>query len=118
MSIETVRERLHEYISFADDKKVEAIYIMVEDEIIDHMNLWENADFLKELKNRLDDFESGKTQGISWEEVKHNARLAANEKPSIEDKMALMQQAQNDPLFLADLKEITDDFDFINSEHI
>ena len=74
MSTETIRERLHEYIRFADDKKVEAIYTMVENEITEELDLWEDKAFLNELKDRLDEYESGKVTGSSWEEVKQKAR--------------------------------------------
>lgn len=74
MSTETIRERLHEYIRFADDKKVEAIYTMVENEIIEELDLWEDKAFLNELKDRLDEYESGKATGSSWEEVKQKVR--------------------------------------------
>ncbi len=33
MTIAAIREKLHEYINVAEDKKVKAIYTMVEDEI-------------------------------------------------------------------------------------
>ena len=74
MSTETIRERLHEYIRFADDKKVEAIYTMVESEIQEELDLWEDSAFLNELKDRLDEYESEKVIGSSWEEVKQKAR--------------------------------------------
>jgi hypothetical protein len=74
MTTETIRERLHEYIRFADDKKVNAIYTMVEDEIVEELDLWEDKDFLNELKERLDDIESGNDVGLSWDEVKIKAR--------------------------------------------
>jgi hypothetical protein len=41
---------------------------------------WEDEDFLKELKSRIDDFESGKDEGIPWEEVKIKARSRYNDK--------------------------------------
>ena len=74
MGIETIRERLHEYIRFADDKKVTAIYTMVESEIQDELNLWTDADFLKEMKNRVDDYEIGKEEAVSFEEFKQRIR--------------------------------------------
>ena len=70
MSTATIRERLFEYIRFADDKKVQAIYTMVEDEITQEMNLWEDKDFLAELESRIKSFESGEDKGSTWEEVK------------------------------------------------
>ena len=54
METEVIRERLQEYIRFADDKKVAAIYTMVESEIQDELDLWEDQDFLNEMKNRVD----------------------------------------------------------------
>ncbi|WPV00263.1 addiction module protein [Mucilaginibacter sp. cycad4] len=74
METEVIRERLQEYIRFADDKKVAAIYTMVENEIQDELDLWEDQDFLNEMKSRVDDYESGRVAGIPWEQVKKNAR--------------------------------------------
>ncbi|SEP21886.1 addiction module protein [Mucilaginibacter sp. AW1-7] len=74
METEVIRERLQEYIRFAEDKKVRAIYTMVESEIKMDIDLWEDEDFLNEINARVDDYESGKVQGISWEEVKKRAR--------------------------------------------
>lgn len=74
MGTAEIRERLHEYIRFADDKKVAAIYTMVESEIQEELNLWEDADFLNEMKSRMDDYESGKDPGVSWEDVQQNLK--------------------------------------------
>ena len=63
MSTATIRERLFEYIRFADDKKVQAIYTMVEDEINQEMNLWDDKEFLAELESRINSFESGEDKG-------------------------------------------------------
>ena len=38
------------------------------------ISLWEDEDFLNEMKSRMDDYESGKDVGISWEEVKQHLR--------------------------------------------
>lgn len=74
MSIATIRERLYEYIRFADEKKVKAIYTMVEDEITEELNLWEDKVFLKELERRLSEYESGQIKGSAWGEVKNKAQ--------------------------------------------
>jgi len=68
MSTETIRERLHEYIRFADDKKVTAIYTMVESEIEEELDLWEDKDFLNELNDRLKEYENGNATTLSLEE--------------------------------------------------
>jgi hypothetical protein len=74
MTTEAIRERLTDYIRIADDKKVKAIYTMVEDEIVEGLDLWNDPDFLNEIKSRVDDFESGEIEHPTWEEVKLEAR--------------------------------------------
>ena len=66
MTTATIRQKLHEYINIADDKKVKAIYTMVEDEIIDRLELWEDQAYLKELDKRVSELESGKTKGVAF----------------------------------------------------
>lgn len=75
MAATTLRDRLYDYIRYADDKKVKAIYTMVEEEINEQINLWEDKDFLAEIDMRLDGYESGKVKTSSWEEVKQKAKL-------------------------------------------
>lgn len=70
MTTNQIRERLQEYIRFADDKKVEAIYTMVENEINEELDLWNDRAFLSELDKRLSDFENNKVESSSWESVK------------------------------------------------
>lgn len=70
MTTATIRERLQDYIRYADDKKVKAIYTMVEDEIIEKNDLWEDEAFVNEMNRRLEELESGKVKGVSWEELK------------------------------------------------
>jgi putative addiction module component (TIGR02574 family) len=74
MTITAIRKKLHEMVNTADDKQVESIYSIFEDQIAEKYNHWEDEDFLKELKSRLDDIENGNDEGLSWEEVKMKAR--------------------------------------------
>ena len=76
MATTAIRVRLYDYIRYAGEKKVKAIYTMVEDEINEQINLWEDKDFLKELDMRLDEYESGNVKTSTWEEVKQKAKLA------------------------------------------
>ncbi len=78
MTIAAIREKLHDYINIADDKKVEAIYIMVEDELAEKTGPGE----------------------------------------VIIKKANVMKQAASDPLFLADLREIQDDFAHLDNANI
>lgn len=70
MTTAAIREKLHEYINIADDKKVEAIYTMVEDEIINTIDIWEDDNFLNELDRRMEELKSGKVKAVTLEEFK------------------------------------------------
>lgn len=74
MTTAALREKLHDFINTVDDKKVETIYSIFEDQIAEKYDHWEDEDFLKEIKSRIDDFESGNDKGLSWDEVKIKAR--------------------------------------------
>ena len=70
MKAVTVREKLYDYIRFADDKKVKAIYTIVEDDIAVKDNPWDEKSFVKELERRAGEYEKGAETGVTWEEVK------------------------------------------------
>jgi hypothetical protein len=72
MSTAAIREKLVEYLKVADDKKVQAIYTMVEDEIATSENDWDE-DFVKELEERSKRAAKGITKTYSWEETKKAA---------------------------------------------
>jgi hypothetical protein len=73
MSTTEIRQKLLEYIRVADDKKVKAIYTIVENEIEQDADIWTH-EFLEELNKRTTDIEGGEVEGVSWEEVKARAR--------------------------------------------
>ena len=64
-----VREKLQDYIRVADDKKVKAIYMMLEDEINEEVQWWKDNGFLNELDNRYKNWESGKEKGYTLAEI-------------------------------------------------
>jgi hypothetical protein len=47
---------------------------MVEREIVEELNLWKDQDFLNEMKNRVDEYESGRAEIVSFEDFKKNIR--------------------------------------------
>jgi hypothetical protein len=49
MDTAAIRKQLHDYLEFADEKKIKAIYTMVEDEINASQ-----AEYTQELKDELD----------------------------------------------------------------
>lgn len=80
MTSSAVRQRLHEYIRFADDKKVKAIYTIIEEEANQKHDIWTRA-FLKEMNHRSKELKSGKVKGIAWAEVmKKSKALLAKKK--------------------------------------
>jgi len=67
------RDRLISYLSDADNKKVNALYMLLEEDIND--NVTEPAfteDQLKILDERRTSFFSGKEKGITWQAMHNN----------------------------------------------
>ncbi len=64
-----VREKLYDYIRVADDKKVKAIYMMLEDEIVEEVQWWKDKVFVKELDNRYNAWASGDEKGYTLAEI-------------------------------------------------
>jgi hypothetical protein len=77
MNTTTIRQKLHEYIKIADDKKVKAIYTIVESDINEMNEWWNDESFIAELDKRSSDLKSGKDKGITWDELK-NELLKSN----------------------------------------
>jgi hypothetical protein len=73
MTTTAIRQKLSDYMmNIADDKKVKAIYAMVEDEINTIENDWDEG-FIKELERRSKNFTNGIGKTYTWEEVKQAA---------------------------------------------
>lgn len=70
MNTSTIRQKLFEYIKVADDKKVKAIYTIIESEINEMNPWWNDEGFIAELDKRSADLKSGKDKGVAWEELK------------------------------------------------
>jgi hypothetical protein len=69
MSTLAIRQKLHNYLEVADDKKIKAMYVMMEEVINESM-----TEYTPELKAMLDrryaDFKSGKAKLITESESK------------------------------------------------
>jgi len=72
MTTTAIREKLVNYLKIADEKKVKAIYTIVEDEISTAENDWDK-DFLKELNRRRRQFKKGTAKSYTWAETKKAA---------------------------------------------
>jgi len=81
MTTSVIREKLVNYLQVADEKKIKAIYTMVEDEINTIENDWDE-DFINELEARRRSFIDGTAKTYTWEETKQAAidRVASRKK--------------------------------------
>ena len=80
MDIDTVRQRLYDYIRVAGEKKVKAIYTIVENEIGDLINPLGNKQVLAELDKRSAEMKSGKVKTYTLDETKQMARKRVSSK--------------------------------------
>ena len=72
MTLNTIKEKLHQYLENGDPKKVKAFYAMVEDEIADG-EAWKD-DFVKELDKRTYEMENGWVKTYTLDEMITEAR--------------------------------------------
>ena len=73
MSTANIRKRLHEFIRFANEKKVKALYTIIEEDIKENQDVW-SKEFANEMKRRTKDVETGKVRSSSKESVSKKAR--------------------------------------------
>lgn len=66
MDTTAIRQKLYEYIRQADDKKVKAIYTIIENDIDQVSEWWQEDKLMTEIEQRAADLKSGKDKGISW----------------------------------------------------
>ncbi len=62
-----IRQQLHEYIESAGDKKLKAIYTLVENDINEEFAFSDEQK--KELDRRYDDYQNGVGKTYTWEEA-------------------------------------------------
>ena len=70
MSTTTIRQKLYDYIRGAEDRKVKAIYTMLEEEIEESYDYWNDKAFMAALAKRSADRLSGNSKTVPWEEAK------------------------------------------------
>ena len=76
MSTVEIRQKLHHYIETAQDKKLKAIYAMVEDEIEETYDHWKDEAFVAELQRREAAYLTGKSKTYSLEQSMARATQA------------------------------------------
>jgi hypothetical protein len=65
----SLRDKLYDYIRVADDKKLHAIYCLLENEIVDTKEWWKDKKFVPELDSRYDAMEKGTDKGFTFEQI-------------------------------------------------
>lgn len=80
MTTTEIRNKLHHYIDTAQERKVKAIFTMVEDEIDEPSLNWEDEKFIEELKTREANYLNGKNKGFTIAESVANAKNALKNK--------------------------------------
>jgi hypothetical protein len=65
----TLRYKLYDYIRVADNKKLQAIYHLLEDEIEQANNWWKDKKFVQELDNRHQALETGADSGFTTSQL-------------------------------------------------
>jgi len=78
MTTTAIRERLYDYIRVADDKKVKAIYALLEDQIVQKYEWSEDEEFVAELDERVRRYEAGIDPAFSIEEAKSSLNEMKN----------------------------------------
>jgi len=69
MTTTAIREKLHDFIDVADDKKIEAIYTLLQEQISPVVDWSEDAEFVAELDERVRRYEAGIDKGYTWDEL-------------------------------------------------
>ena len=69
MTTSAIKQKLHNYLETADDKKVRAIYTLCEEEIAVEESKYTD-DFKAELDSRTADYKSGKAKLVTSKESK------------------------------------------------
>lgn len=79
MKMAAMRKKLADYLEAADDKKVKAIFTLVENDIYTY-EYDIDKDFIEELDRRSKSFADGTAKMYTWEETKQMGRDKVREK--------------------------------------
>lgn len=67
-----IRNKLYDYMRVADDKKISAIYHLLESEIEQTNEWWKNKKFTAELDSRYQAIENVSDKGFTVEELEQS----------------------------------------------
>jgi hypothetical protein len=64
-----IRHKLYDYIRVADDKRLNAIYNLLENDINETNDWWKNKLFVAELDRRFEALEAGTDKGFTVDQL-------------------------------------------------
>lgn len=67
-----IRHKLYDYIRIANEKKLNAIYNLLEDEIEQTNEWWKDKQFIRELDSRYNALEDGADKGFTIEQLEES----------------------------------------------
>lgn len=70
MNTVSICQKLHQYISVADESKLQAISRMIESDFTNAPEWWEDSEFISKLDSISDDLKTGADRGIVWDKLK------------------------------------------------
>jgi hypothetical protein len=69
MTAIAIREKLQDYIKTADDRKIRAIYLMLENDIEQAADWWKTPAFVKTLDKEYKNWQQGRIKGYTIDET-------------------------------------------------
>lgn len=75
-----IRHKLYDFIRVADDKKLTAIYHLLENEIEQTQEWWKDNTFTNELDQRYKALEDGADKGFTIDELKNSVNKLRKKK--------------------------------------
>jgi hypothetical protein len=80
MTTAAIREKLHNYISEADDIKIKNLYEIFEDQMTPSVDWADDKEFVAELDERFKRWENGTDPGVSIEQAKTSLDILRKER--------------------------------------